>query len=298
MSKLLHMLAAVIIVTFGSASFADSDDLFSDVRTNSVFDSHSTGNTNSATTATSPKRITKPEEIREMLKSVGFEAKVASSRAVTTKKELAPWTFPVMVILSEDETSLTIVLGLNTIEDVSQELSAKTLLKMMIASQENAPALLAYHAKRERTELSMTMKNLGLTGQLLRDTVNHLAILAKSTDKIWALKTEKPAQADAKTEDNQQPTTTAAGLVGKWSAARSTTEAFAVEFTANGTFNLVYINNGKQTKSTGKFTVTTGSLSLVGNDGLKLKGKLTMDSDNRFSLTVQNSKALVFKKAQ
>jgi hypothetical protein len=298
MSKLLHTLAAVVIVALGSASFADGDDLFSDVRTNSVFDSDSSGNTNSGTTTTSPKRITRPEEVREMLKSAGFEAKVASSQTVTTEKKLAPWTFPVMVILSEDETSLTIVLGLNTIKDVSQELSAKTLLKMMIASQENAPALFAYHAKRERTELSMVMKNRRLTGQLLRDAVNRLAILAKSTDKIWALNTEKPAPADPKTGNKQRTPTTAATLVGKWSAARSATEAFAVEFTANGTFNLVYINNGKQTKSTGKFTVTAGSLSLVGDDGLKLEGKLTRDSDTQFSLAVRNSRALVFKKAK
>lgn len=298
MSKLLHTLAAAVIVAFGSATFADGDDLFSDVRTNSVFDSLSPGNTDFGTKTTSPKRVTRPEEVRDMLKSAGFEAKVASSRTVTTKKELAPWTFPVMVILSEDETSLTIVLGLNTIKDVSRDLSAKTLLELMTASQKNAPALFAYHAKRERTELSMAMKNRGLTGQLLRDAVNRLAILAKSTDKIWALQTEKPAQSETKPENNQQPTTTAATLVGKWSAARSATEAFAVEFTANGTFNLVYINKGKQTKSTGKFTVTAGSLSLVGNDGLKLEGKLTRDSDTQFSLAVRNSRSLVFKKAK
>ena len=298
MSKLVHTLAAVVIAAFGSATFADGDDLFSDVRTNSVFDSPSPGNTDFGANTTSPKRITRPEEVRDMLKLVGFEAKVASSRAVTTKKELAPWTFPVMVILSEDETSLTVVLGLNTIKNVSRELSAKTLLEMMTASHENAPALFAYHAKRERTELSMVMKNRGLTGQLLRDAVNRLAILAKSTDKIWALQTEKPGQAKPKPENKQRPTTSAATLVGKWSAARSATEAFAVEFTANGSFNLVYINNGKQTKSTGKFTVKAGSLSLVGNDGLKLEGKVTLNSDTQFSLAVKDSRALVFKKAK
>ncbi|MEO2030651.1 MAG: hypothetical protein ABGZ35_01055 [Planctomycetaceae bacterium] len=284
MSKILSILAAAMIAAVGPVCFAGGDDLFSDVRTNSVFDGSSSGNPDDGRTPASPTRITRPEEVRELLKSAGFEAKVASNRTVTTAKELEPWTFPVMVILSEDVTSVNIVLGLSTIKDVSRELPAEKLLKMMEACQKNAPALFAYHAKRQRTELSLVLKNQNLTGLLLRNEINRLAILAKNTGQTWARKTRTPA-------------TTGVALVGRWSAAGSAGEAFALEFAANGRFNLVYINNGQQTNSTGRFTVTAGSLRLVGNDGMKLEGRLTLNSAAQFRFEIQNSRALVFEKA-
>jgi len=295
MSRLIPTLTAAVLIALTSTSCAQDDDLFSNVRPGSVFDVSSAGTANSSTTTASPKRITSPEELRDMLKLAGFDAKVSSGRTVTMKKELAPWTFPVMVVLSEDETSLTIMLGLSTISDVSKVLPAKSLLKMMAASQKHAPALFSYHSKRERTEVSLVIKNQALTGQILRDEINRLAILAKTTEGIWKLQSKTTAKSEQKIAGKPQPTNTT--FVGKWSASRSATEAFAVEFTADGTFNLVYINNGKQNKSSGKFTVAAGSLRLEGTNGVKLEGKLTVDSDTQFSFTIQNSTALVFKKA-
>ncbi|MCH2211611.1 MAG: hypothetical protein MK110_09930 [Fuerstiella sp.] len=286
---------AAFIIGLGSVGFADSNDLFSDVRPGSVFGSSSSGNADAGTGTKPSKRLVSPEEVREMLNAAEFDAKVLSNRIVTMKKELAPWSFPVMVILAEDETTLTIVLGLSTIKDVEKDLPAKTLLRMMNASQNNAPSLFAYHATRERMELSLVVKNQGLTGQQLRDTINRMAILAKNTEDIWASKSETPSEPDQ--ESNSTPQTTTASLAGKWSAVRSNTEAFAVEFSAGGTFNLVHIKNGQQTRSSGKFTVTQGSLSLLGDDGVKLAGKLTLTSDTQFSFQIQNTTPLVFSKA-
>lgn len=295
MSKLLPTLTAAILLTLGATTFAQDDELFSNIRQSSVFDAAQDGTSGSGTKSSSSKRITSSEEVRDMLKAAGFEANVASSRTATTKKELAPWTFPIMVILAEDETTLTIVMGLSSIKDVARELPAKTLLEMMNASQKNAPHLFAYHSKRERTELSLVVRNQNLTGQLLRDKINQMAVLAKSTDTIWARQSETPAKTDTPPSPETQPTTTS--FVGKWSAARSATEAFAVEFTTDGRFNLVHIKDGNQTKSTGTFTIGDGALSLVGNDGVKLEGKLKIDSTTQFSFQIQNSPALTFKKA-
>ncbi len=295
MSKLIPTVAFAILLALGATSFAQDDELFSNIRQSSVFDATQDGTSGSGTNPSSSKRITSSEEVRDMLKAAGFESKVASSRTATTKKELAPWTFPIMVILAEDETALTIVMGLSTIKDVAKELPAKTLLELMEASQKNAPHLFAYHSTRERTELSLVVRNQNLTGQQLRDEINRMAVLAKSTDKIWALESETQAKTDTPASPEKQPKTTS--FVGKWSAARSTTEAFAVEFTSDGRFNLVHIKDGKQTKSTGTFTAGNGSLSLVGNDGVKLEGKLKIDSTTQFSFQIQNSPALTFKKA-
>ena len=299
MTRILKTLTAAVIVACGSPSFAQDDDLFSDVRASSVFDSSAAANSNSSSSgARSAKRITSTENLRELLKSAGFEAKVASSRAVTTEKKLDSWTFPVMLEIAEDETQIRIVLGLSTINDVAKELPAETLLKMMAVSQKNAPVLFTYDVDRKRTELLLVAKNQGLNGTMLRDEINRLAVMAKSSSDLWNLKKDDASVAAPKTESNPASADSTTGLAGKWSAARSAAEAFAVEFTAAGTFNLVYINSGKQTRSTGKFTVADGSLSLVGKDGSKLAGKLTIASETEFRLELQNSKALVFRKAK
>ncbi len=311
MSKSLKLLAlSVVLFTSRTTVMGDGHDLFSDVRTNSVFEDSS----NNSNSGDSPRRITRAEELREMLKSSGFEAKVVSNRIVTTQKELAPWTFPVMVELSEDETRVTVVLGLKSVSDVSKELPTAKLLEMMKVSQKNAPALFAYHPGRERTEVSSALKNQGLTGLELRDEVNRLAILAKKYDTMWSGEQEKTQESQppqtqtpqtqtpqtqtppSPPQQNNSPTSTSR-LVGRWSAARSATEAFAVEFTSSQTFNLVYVNNGRQTRSSGKFTVGNGSLSMTTSDGTQITGSLTVNSDTQFTLTIRNSTPLVFRKA-
>lgn len=295
----LHTFAAIAFVALGTIAFADDEDLFSDVQTKSVFEDK----TSKDSVASVAKRVTSPEALRDLLKSAGFEVKVASARAVTLEKKLEPWTFPVLMVISEDEKQLSIMLGLNSIKDVTKELPAATLLKMMEASQNNAPALFSYHAKRERTELSRIIDNQGITGLLLRDAVNKMAILAKQTSAIWSSSTANSTAtpettASTSTTGTSKPVSTVTSLAGKWSASRSATEAFAVELTSAGTFNLVYINSGKQTKSSGKFTVEEGKLSLIGSDGLKLEGKLTIKSDTQFSFSPANGKALEFAKAK
>lgn len=316
MSKSLPFLALTFaILTVPGLVSADDNDLFSDVRTDSVFGRSSAGSSNSGGGSPRRTRITSAEALRDMLKSTGFEAKVLNSRVVTTQKELSPWTFPVLVQLSEDETRVTITLGLRSIKDLAKELPAAKLLEMMRVSQENAPALFVYHTQRERTEVSSALTNRGLTGEDLRDEVNRLAIVAKDNESMWAGEEESqpqetqpqqpqqpqspapqsPAPQQTQPQPNSNPASTT--LVGRWSAARSNTEAFAVEFTAGQTFNLVYVNNGQQTKSSGTFTLENGTLSLIGTDGTQTKGTLTLNSGTQFTLTLPNANALVFRKA-
>ena len=301
MSKLLNTLTAATILILSPSLFADDDDLFSDVKTKSVFENSATKQ-GSATSL--GQHVTTPEVLRDLLKTAGFEVKVVSSQAVTLEKNLNPWTFPVMMVISEDEKLISIMLGLATIKDVAKELPPATLLKMMTASQENAPLLYSYHGKRERIELSRIMKNQDLTGLMLRDAVNQLALLAKKTSELWSTETAVSSAKDntSKPETNvpttPQPATSSAALAGKWSAAKSATEAFAVQLSSNGTFSLVYINNDKQVKSSGNFTIKDGSLSLVGTDGVKLEGKLTVKSDQEFTFEPGSSTPLVFRKAK
>lgn len=293
MSQLLNTITTAVLLLCSPALLADEEDLFSDVKTKSVFEDASR---KTSVVSAPDQRLTSSEELRDLLKAAGFETKVVNSQSVTLEKKLAPRTFSVLMVISDDEKQISIMLGLAPIKDVTKELPATTLLKMMTASQENAPLLFSYHAKRERTELSQIIENQGVTGLMLRDAVNRMALTAKNSASIWST----PETAESKTEPTvaKAPQASTATLTGKWSAAKSATEAFAVELSAGGKFNLVYINDGKQAKSSGLFTTTNGLLSLVGTDGVKLEGKLTIKSDTEFDFEPNNSAPLVFTKAK
>ena len=72
-------------------------------------------------------------------------------------------------------------------------------------------------------------------------------------------------------------------FTGRWSASRAANEAFAILFDANGSFVLVSIKDGKQAKSSGKFTVVGSLLTLEGTDGTRLNGTFEMKSASEFS---------------
>ena len=72
-------------------------------------------------------------------------------------------------------------------------------------------------------------------------------------------------------------------FTGRWSASRASNEAFAILFDANGSFVLVSIKDGKQAKSSGKFTVVGTQLTLEGTDGVRLSGTIAMKSATEFS---------------
>lgn len=72
-------------------------------------------------------------------------------------------------------------------------------------------------------------------------------------------------------------------FTGRWSASRASNEAFAILFEANGSFVLVSIKDGKQAKSSGKFTVVGSQLTLEGTDGVRLSGTIAMTSATEFS---------------
>ena len=82
------------------------------------------------------------------------------------------------------------------------------------------------------------------------------------------------------------------------SAAKSSTEAFGIEFKADGTFNLVYIKSSNQTKSSGSFTIASEKLTLTGTDGLKLEGTVALKSAGEFSFKPASGDALNFIKAK
>ena len=99
------------------------------------------------------------------------------------------------------------------------------------------------------------------------------------------------------------PQLAANALLGRWSASRSATEAFAILFNADGTFVLVSVSNGKQARSTGKFTLQNSQLTLETSDGGRLLAKVTLVTASEFRFEQQQTTSvtgtpLTFRKAQ
>jgi hypothetical protein len=108
---------------------------------------------------------------------------------------------------------VAIMLGLRTISD-TKELTADVLLKMMSASRRRAPVVFTYSETRTRTEACVVLRNSSLTGQILRDEINRIAIAARDEATIWsagkpdsAEKSESKPEQTPNTEDAAPPTT-------------------------------------------------------------------------------------------
>jgi hypothetical protein len=87
-------------------------------------------------------------------------------------------------------------------------------------------------------------------------------------------------------------------LVGKWSAVRSAKEAFALQLNTDGSFVLVYVKDGKQSRSTGKYALSDGLLTLTTSDGSKFSGSLGNVSARSFEFIPQSAASkLTFQRA-
>ena len=286
------IILSVLLLLSGNAT-ADNE-LFSTVRTEAVFSK------DRSVPVSRPTRITAADSIRDLLNESGFDAKVVDSRNVVLQKKLEPWTFPVVVTITDDEQNVLIRLTLKTVSDKS-ELTRDLLLGLMSASEKQTPAVFGYSSERSAIEVYTTMRNADISGDRLRDSINQMAIAAKQNADVWSASSETGPQeqtSPGETVSGQTvPVESATALIGRWSAVKSKTEAFAVEFKTDGSFNLVYVSNGTQTKSSGTFTQSTDSLTLNGA-GLKLSGQLSITSATQFEFTPNGSAALVFRKAE
>ncbi|UUO09171.1 hypothetical protein M4951_12840 [Blastopirellula sp. J2-11] len=286
MFKTIAPLVCGLIASLTSVGLADENDLFSGVRTDVVFVDSSTKGTISPIT-----RINSTEQLNQMLTAAGLESKVAGSRVVLAKKALDDWDFNVLVTISEDEMSIGLTMPLSTLKDESK-LTSTQLLKLLEANQKHAPSVFTFSTQRKRTELFRILPNEAITGQKLRDEINRLAVLAKETVDLWKMPGANTNASDAVASEKASPAATApstsitaASLIGAWSAAKSKTEALAIRFDADSKFQLVYVKSGKQSKSKGKFSIQADTLSLVGDDGIRLAGKLTITSATKFTFT-------------
>lgn len=290
-SVLIHAITIAATAATSNMATAQESELFSAVNPKSVFETSPDFTTSKNLTLS----VTSGDQLREMLKSAGFEAKTVGSLAASTTKEIDPWTIPVLVTLSEDEQWVQVVLGLTVIKNSAAELTAEKLLNLMKASQNHGPVNFGYHAERKRLEVAISLRNTNLSGTLLRNEVNRLAIAARKTSDLWASDVQKTLVAAKKPVVT--PATSPPNLAGQWVASKSATEAFALDLAASGDFKLVYIKDAQQIKSSGKYSVSDSSLTLSG-ETLNLVGDLEITSATEFRFTPAKQQALKFVKAK
>ena len=120
--------------------------------------------------------------------------------------------------------------------------------------------------------LFSTIPNGQVGPRMIREVLERLTTIAEETAPLWEIGGNSPAN-----------------LVGKWSAARSASEAFALQLNTDGSFALVSVKDGKQGRSAGKFSLSGGQLVLATSEGGKLAGNLSMQSADAFEFAPQGS---------
>ena len=175
-------LAFVFVLTATTAALSAENSLFSSARVDAVFPR--SGETPKGTApsqsfsslAELPAKLTDAGQLSRILRKAGFEPDEIGSRAVAVKKQLDRVPFPVRVTISDDESRLGIVLLLSTVMDEKQ-ISTNQLLRLLEANRQFPPSYFAYSSHRKRLELCHSVRNQAVTGQLLKEQIDRLAML-------------------------------------------------------------------------------------------------------------------------
>ncbi|MCC7084581.1 MAG: hypothetical protein IT427_06205 [Pirellulales bacterium] len=289
MLKLLSksLLFAMSIVAVGLfVQETRADDLFSRVSTISVFDESGSAISSREHLESSERgrRIGTVGQLADMLRDAGLDPEADGQRVVNVKLQHAKWTFPIALGINESGDQIRLALTLSQFDSGKQPTSSQ-LLALLEANREHQPAFFSFSEKRRQIELFLSIPNEQVTTRQLREELRRAATIAQCTASLWDINSSANSTTAAPTtttgsavnSTTAAPATKAAppqvtqvaggSLVGKWSAARSNTQAFAMQFKADGTFILVTVIDSKQSKASGKFTLIGGLLTLTTDSG-------------------------------
>ncbi len=314
--SVLLLTAFSCLATFASSASAE-DELFSRIPIDSVFKKTEEPPTTARGNDSADKaiRVLNITQLHNLLKEAGMEPE-ASETAVTVKVEQSKWTFTTVLGLDENRQQIVILMRLIDLEGKAPP-SAERLLAIMTVNRDLRPAMFSYSEKNKRIELLLGLDNDQISGRSLKEEIRRLATVAESSATLWEVEAAQAAPAAAptavatspqtppasgNTQPAQRPAAPAAAnssVVGRWSAARSAKEAFAMLLNADSTFVLVYVKDGKQSKSTGKFTLTGSQLTLTTSDGGKFGGTVSNVTAKSFDFTPPSGATgkLTFQKA-
>lgn len=300
-----------------------ADDLFSSIPIDTVF-SPKTEDSQSLRPSEKTERIQRVlniTQLTDILRDAGLEPESDES-SVLVKIQHGRWTFSMVLGLDESQGKIIILVRLLDLTG-KPALPADRLLALLSAGRELRPASFTYSDKNKRLELLVTIDNDAISPRMLREELRRLAQIADSTSGLWDMTaagnvaTSAPTAPAAGTRPSSQnitintaknpsqpsaaapPATAAAGgsLLGKWSAARSAKEAFAIQLNADNTFVLVYVKDGKQSRSSGKYSLSGSQLTLSGSDGTQFSGAISGVTARSFEFAPPSGAKLSFQKA-
>ncbi len=331
MKKLpISLVFGVAIVAGSLGTAAKADELFSRISMDSAFSTPpNTAEKASVTQTDEPqeqgRRVLSLNELADILSSASLEPQNNDDKLLTIKFQHGQRSFPVALRLSQDFERILVEVTLTQI-DPQKPLAADRLLALLDANRQLQPAFFAFASDSRQLQFCTSFPNGEAGPKMIRGLLDQLTGVAEQTAGIWdttgkakatsaANQTAAPVQpnnanqANAAIQPNATTQATAAiqsneangetSLVGRWSAARSATDAFAMQLNADGSFVLVSVKDGNQTRSTGKFTLGGGQLTLATAEGRRLAGALSNVSPANFDFTPAGSAAkLTFTKAR
>jgi uncharacterized protein (TIGR03066 family) len=305
MSKMLTKTLFLTVSLAAAGLFAPTmraDELFSRESTGSVFrESNRIDATQGRPQAVEQgRKIGSAAQLSDILRDSGLEPEAEGERIVNVKLQHAKWTFPIAMGINEAGDQIRLAMTLSQFEAGKQPTSNQ-LLALLGANREHQPAFFSFSEKRRQIELFLSISNEQVTARLLREELRRAATIAESTASLWDINSSPPVAKTPTIAKPAQPQTapaTSSGLIGKWSAARSNTQAFALQFKADGSFMLVSVINGKQTKANGKFNLNATQLTLTTDKGTSTAA-VTNISANSFEFTPPGKAGakLTFKRA-
>ena len=278
----------LLVVTTISTSFA-SDDLFSGVAIESVFNSAGSAEaTDAKSSLDTTTRLTDAESVLALLQSAGLEAKKATSKRVETKLKQNGWSLPVAVQVDVDQDLILATMTLVKLED-SSSLNASKLLQLLTVNYGENKSYFAYNADDKKLQVRHQLSNRGLTAVDLLQTLREMADLAISRQSLWTSAKEASSPKVATTKSTQIPT-------GVWVASISADEAFAIRLDADQSFKLVHVKGKQETTSTGKMSLSGSQIRLTTSDGKSVSGRVSDISSKAFTFQL-GGRSLVFKKS-
>jgi hypothetical protein len=293
MRKWITLIVLVVFSATGEQLVRGDESLFSKVRVDSTFSSQKDDTTdNRAPVGT---KLTDAGQLLRLANEIGVKAEELGSKAIGFQMGKAPDSFLVVVKISDDENQLEVMVRLAQVGE-NQELPADKSLGLLTATRKYAPSRFAYNGELRAITLLHNVRNEGTDAKVLGDQLLRLIAIAKETRKLWdiAAKADQAVSPQTETQTEAQSDSKLT-LVGTWAAVQSATEAFAIQLKSDGKFALVYVNGGKQNRSTGTYSFNGESLNLLGGDGLKLNGAVSNLSEKQFQVEFQPGSSLTFK---
>jgi hypothetical protein len=247
----------------------------------------------------------------ELLDEVGLNATIEGENAATLKMQHNRFSFPIAISLDADREKVKLEMVLTEL-DGQPALASERLLGLLTANADFQPMFFSFNGTKKRIQLVSGVANFQVSGESLQGELGKMAAIAESTASLW--ETSASSAPSASTPSNQpvinnqaapsqiaqsQAAASNNNFVGKWAASRSRTEAFAMQLNQDGSFVLVYVKDGKQSRSTGKFTVGGGQLILTTTDGGKFSGQVSNQTARSFDFLPPSTKAtkLTFQRA-